>query len=1098
MDEKVQLSRETIVGDDVVSEDIYPNTNTKSVNDDQSGTSLNDTLERIWAAINNKLARIVNSVNGRTGAVVLDSSDVGLENVDNVSFNDIKSWVIDELTKQFGYKKLKLFESYSELATCLQQHNLDDLFAPFYVEHWSSSDTRPYIGYIKLDQNNTNLIYEALPINGIGMTDESLIYKDTTDDTFHPEMRAGELRVKISSDEEALYVERDGVTDDKNGLKIDSSMISGVLHFYDGIYGDYHEDPYNPGQYIFEGGMLSTVPEMPGTHIQYPECTIRINRNTLQPPLGGHFYLKDTSLHKNDTVVCNFKDYRVNDGPLYVLNSEKHYVKLVKDNPDDRHYNYQYSGDGYRVGDIIDTADGAAVQAKFVVTSIKDGAFEGPIASVNLLYCDPVTIDQVPTVPSGGRTIDTKPIIRYMSQYDTNGEFPDPVDPTETSDNYISIINTSSASGFQVFLEDDDCWIEANYQKPEGTFFSLMMRGMCIGRVRNAPDRLHPDRAYEIDFNSLRPLVGNSLQYKTYDKKFHEDQFSEVMEIRTRKGHINANGLWDRTVDVSGIAIAENWGEYRHDGKSARIVPYDGDSLVEPNRIKRTAVLPGGPIDVMPNDQASTGGMTIMTDLSLCIIPHDICVQESNENITSRYGSKYAVNWSASLPYTYPTYEKEPPSYIGINLFKVVKPKSIGRLSETEESLYCNQLYMFNMSGLRVVDTRDRLTKNLVGKTDNANEHYIDDPDTTMTDEQLESYPVSGGLMVNVGAGLEICAAYDVNENWNDDYYLHPFDNSGKVCVRVDNESIEINDDNRLQIRIGDGLIITDKDETDEDNARIHLNVDHSFVFTGTNNNILSLNINNATYHEIDMMSNLHPIVNLLQNKSAIDKNIPLSAYINTKYGLGLSITGNTTWNSEDDIGAPNALIIRIKAGDIGYVTDDDTDDIHTEYRSRLVALKNDGLMFDPDGKLIAPIDTSRGLTNNYNIKAMSSDQNGNVTTKENGGIGINVGSGLTFDSEGKLTLEADYEIKKLRNGFDLNNLTTGNYYADAATSDSIDHRPTTGLGVFRVEHKPVIADSGYYIQKLYSFEKLGIVYMRYKKNNSWTGWYHIDGQIID
>ena len=38
MDDKVQLSRETIVGDDVVNEDIYPNTNTKSVNDEQSGS----------------------------------------------------------------------------------------------------------------------------------------------------------------------------------------------------------------------------------------------------------------------------------------------------------------------------------------------------------------------------------------------------------------------------------------------------------------------------------------------------------------------------------------------------------------------------------------------------------------------------------------------------------------------------------------------------------------------------------------------------------------------------------------------------------------------------------------------------------------------------------------------------------------------------------------------------------------------------------------------------------------------------------------------------------------------------------------------------
>ena len=1092
MDEKVQLSRETVVGDDIVSEDIYPNTNTKSINDDQSGTTMNETLERIWAAINNKLARVVNSVNGRTGVVVLDSADVGLENVDNVSFNDIKNWVIDELTKQFGFKKLKLFDTATDLSHCIEQHNLDDLFAPFYVEHWSSTDTRPHIGYIKLDQNNTDLAYETYPIAGIGRTDDSIVYKDTNDDTFHPEMVPGEIKVKISSNERALYVNHDGTYDEK-GLTVDASMLTGVLHFYDGIYGDYEEDPLHPGTYVFNGGMLSTTAEIPGTHDQYPQCNIRINGKSMTQPNGLYFYLKDTSLHTNDTIVCNFKDYRTNDGPLYTLNAEKHFVKLVKDDPEDLHFNYEYSGDGYRVGDIIDIVESAGFNAKFIVTSIKDGAFEGPVASVNLLYCDPIESAERPSIPPGGATFETKPIIRYMSQYDTNAGFPEPVDPTDESDNYVSIQDTSSASGFEVYLEDDNCWIKAKYQIPPGTSFDLMMRGMCIGVVLSAPDRLEPNKEYAINFNSMRPLVGNSLQYKTYDTKFHHDQYSDVMEIKTRKGHINANGLWDRTVDVSGIAIAENWGEYREDGKSARIVPYDGDSLVEPNRMKRTAVLPGGPVDIMPNDQASVGGMTIMTDLSLCLIPHDICVQESSAD-NSRYGSKYAVNWAASLPYTYPTYEKDSLSYIGINLFKVIKPADTGRIGETKEDIYFNQLYMFNMSGLRVVDTRDKLTKSLVGKK--TNERYINTPGNPITDEELESYPVSGGLMVNVGRGLEIKAQYDINEKWTT-YDLHPFDNSGKVCVRVDDDTIEINEDNRLHVRVGKGLQVSSTGGGDT-SKRIQLNVDHSFIFTGTNENILSLDINSKIYHEVDMMSNLHPIMNLLQNTSSIGEEIPLSAYINTKYGLGLSITGNETYGSTTDTGVPNALMIRIRANDTGYVVDSDTDEIHTEYRSRLVSLKDDGLMFDPDGRLIAPIDTSRGLSNTYNIKAINSDANGNVGVSEQGGIGIKIGAGLTFDKDGCLSLEADYEIKKLKNGFDLNNLTTGNYYADADTTDSIAHRPTTGLGVFRIEHKPVIADAGYFIQKLYSFEKLGIVYMRYKKNNSWTGWYHIDGQIID
>ena len=1091
MDDKVQLSRETIVGDDVVSEDIYPNTNTKSVNDDQSGTTLNETLERIWAAINNKLARVVNSVNGRTGVVVLDSSDVGLENVDNISFNDIKSWVIDELTKQFGFKKLKLFDTESDLNECLNQHNLDDLFAPFYVEHWNDTDdTRPYIGCIVLDPLTNVLVANVKPINGIGLTDDSLIYKNVVSDTTHPEMKAGELRVNISSSERALYVNHEG-TDSEKGLKIDDTMISGKLHFYDGIYGDYTEDTQHPGTYVFLGGMLSTRSTEPGTQIEYPQCNIQINGKHLSPPIGGNFYLKDLSLHKNDTVVCNFKDYRIQDGPLYTLSAEKNYVKLVKTNPDDKQFNYNESGDGYRVGDIVDV-DTPYLKAKFTVTGIKDGAFEGPVASVNLLYCEPITLDDMPDILPGGGLYLTKPIIRYMNPYDENSGYPEPVDPTGTSDNYISIRNTSTASGYSVYIESNDCWIKAKYQIPPGTSYELMMRGMCIGKVTSAPDRLSPTTGYTVDFYSLRPLVGNSLQYKVYDKEFHEDQFSDVMEIKTRKGHVNANGLWNRTLDISGIAIAENWGEYRHDGKSARVVPYAGNSLVEPNRMKRMAVLPGGPVDVMPNDQASVGGITVMTDLSLCLIPHDICVQESSDGV-SRYGSKYAVNWSASIPYTYPTYEKEPPSYIGVNLFKVVKPKALGRGSETEESVYTNPLYMFNMSGLRVIGAHDKLDKSMFGKNEDP---YINTDPLPITDAQLESYTLSGGLMVNVGDGLEIRGEYVTPEQW-DSYSDHPFDLSGKVCVRYDNESIGINSDKRLEVRAGQGLVVEMRGEGEDVKKQLHVLADHSFDFIGDEKK-LSLSINPTIYHETDMMSNQHPVVNLLQNKSALDRDLPLSAYINTKYGLGLSIAGNVTWNSEEDAGGPNSLIIRIRANDTGYVPSGDTEEIHTEYRSRLVALKDDGLMFDPDGKLIAPIDTSRGLTNTYNIKAISSDANGNVSVSQQGGIGVNVGAGLTFDKDGKLTLEADYDIKKLKNGFDLNNLTTGNYYADADTTDSIEHRPTTGLGIFRVEQKPVISDSGYAIQKLYSFEKLGIVYIRYKKNNSWTGWYHIDGHIID
>ena len=79
-----QLKEEQPVGNEVVLRDINPKTITSAVEDERTGTPMNQTLDRIWNSINNKLSRVVNSVNGRTGVVTLTAKDVGLGNVDNV------------------------------------------------------------------------------------------------------------------------------------------------------------------------------------------------------------------------------------------------------------------------------------------------------------------------------------------------------------------------------------------------------------------------------------------------------------------------------------------------------------------------------------------------------------------------------------------------------------------------------------------------------------------------------------------------------------------------------------------------------------------------------------------------------------------------------------------------------------------------------------------------------------------------------------------------------------------------------------------------------------------------------------------------------
>ena len=86
--DKVKLQQQEVVDNEIVNTDINPVTSTTSVFDESTGLSMQDTLDRVWNAINSKLSRYVNSVNNKTGVVVINANDIGLGKVDNVSFND--------------------------------------------------------------------------------------------------------------------------------------------------------------------------------------------------------------------------------------------------------------------------------------------------------------------------------------------------------------------------------------------------------------------------------------------------------------------------------------------------------------------------------------------------------------------------------------------------------------------------------------------------------------------------------------------------------------------------------------------------------------------------------------------------------------------------------------------------------------------------------------------------------------------------------------------------------------------------------------------------------------------------------------------------
>jgi hypothetical protein len=156
-DKQVQMKREEYVGADVVLEDIIPKTATDAVQDPTNGNNLAETLNAIWAAINNKLSRNVNSVNGRTGVVIITAADVGLENVDNVSTDDLKSWVINLVAEQFHNKHLILADTKADIDRIRDTHDTKYDGVSFVASHLTDDpdDHTMVIGYFFTDDNNS-------------------------------------------------------------------------------------------------------------------------------------------------------------------------------------------------------------------------------------------------------------------------------------------------------------------------------------------------------------------------------------------------------------------------------------------------------------------------------------------------------------------------------------------------------------------------------------------------------------------------------------------------------------------------------------------------------------------------------------------------------------------------------------------------------------------------------------------------------------------------------------------------------------------------------------------------------------------------------
>ena len=304
--DKVQLKREEVVGNDIVTEDIYPATTTSSIEDDTKGVPLDDTLARMWNAINNKLMRVVNSVNGRTGVVILDANDVGLGNVDNISFNDIKQWVIDNMAEMFAGKRILIRTYLSEIQTIVGSNDKAYADVPFFTEYGeeTTDDKLSYIGFIYWDDDDSQLKIISKAIRVIGYTDRSIIYNVNYDPEHNLDYSNGGIGVNIWSGEDSLKMRNRTISHGghtpsdlrDSGLYIDKSNIVPNLYYYNGVYGNGNAD--DPDALLYyqlptDTSSLKTI------SFKYKNDTTVWGPQTL--------YTKQT-FKVGDMLYCNFAD----------------------------------------------------------------------------------------------------------------------------------------------------------------------------------------------------------------------------------------------------------------------------------------------------------------------------------------------------------------------------------------------------------------------------------------------------------------------------------------------------------------------------------------------------------------------------------------------------------------------------------------------------------------------------------------------------------------------------------------------------------------------------------------------------------------------
>ena len=612
MQERIQLKQEEIVGDQTVLNDIYPKTNTNSIDDTNSGVPLNTTLDRMWNSINNKLSRIVNSVNGRTGVVVLNSEDVGLGNVDNVSLADIKNWVITRMQEEFNIKRIELFENLDDVDKQIGIWGDDKLYAdkPFYSHHGYKvansnglSNDRGYIGYIYWDDSRNKLVHTEKELDTIGSSDSSIIYNEKVDNIDYE--NSGRIGVNIWKYEDALEVyNRDDSNKSNGGLRINRDKLNQHVYFFEGVYGNGSYD--DPDALLYRGD--PPVGDFAFKVDIYIDDVLTSYKED-SPSYGGHFnfngnnYIKQ-SFRKNDIIICQFSDKNCID--LFYHNTQ------FKEN-----MNPQLLLNNTCVGQVTEIPDPETFEGKYVIRfySIKQNLYVGlkeyslgnyysvdrgvkrKALGVSLLstrsdlnheYSDPVSENNVnESLPSTGSIdpcapeLDTYNIsgLNVLQPYDLGhpkkvNVDTDPQNP-EWYKKHVNLVTPMGATTnvidtiSQKNADDSSIYLSTNYSMCViPGFYDIDDSAAKSRNIKNWPASIakHVDDQYNWDRSGRRRLsyIGLNL-----DKLIVEHNVADIKESYA----INVSGLRIETDEQS---LDPNWFNGGYDDTLGENLPHSG------------------------------------------------------------------------------------------------------------------------------------------------------------------------------------------------------------------------------------------------------------------------------------------------------------------------------------------------------------------------------------------------------------------------------------------------------------------------------------------------------------------------------------------